>query len=149
MKQPTKTVEIDGVFYQIGRFKLELASYILGRIFNAIPRQQEEAQPQAKEQEKPTPDDLARVMIGAGLFGNMTRATRAEIQMECMRVCSRLEGDQQLPMPLTNGTGLLIDDLGVVLALEREALVFNLTPFFSSGHVEAPKGQPVQNSPTT
>jgi hypothetical protein len=133
VKQSTKILEIDGTSYQIGRFRLELASYILGRLFRAIPRTADTAAETAprEPQGKPAADDIARAMIGAGLFGDMDRATRAEIQNECMRVCSRMEND--LPVPLSNGKDLIVDDLGLVLRLEMETLVFNLTPFFNSG----------------
>jgi hypothetical protein len=150
MKQKTKIFEVDGTRYQIARFKLELASYLLGRIVRAVkiegPRGEAATEQPGAKQEKPEPEAIARVMIAAGLFGDIDRATRAEIQNECMRACARLEGDD-LPMPLSNGSELLIDDLGLVLRLEMETLVFNLTPFFASGGLTALGAQSVPNSP--
>lgn len=149
MKQKTKIFEVDGTRYQIARFKLELASYLLGRIVRAVkiegPRDEGSTEQPGAKQEKPEPEAIARVMIAAGLFGDIDRPTRAEIQNECMRACSRLEDD--LPMPLSNGSELLVDDLGLVLRLEMETLVFNLTPFFASGGLSALGAQPVPNSP--
>lgn len=151
MKQSTKILEIDGTRYRIARFRLEVASYILGRLFRAIARPgagQAEAEADVKVSNiKPSAEEIARAMIGAGLFGDMDRATRAEIQGECMRVCSRME--DELPVPLSNGKDLIIDDLGVVLRLEMETLVFNLTPFFESGGMKVMDQPAASSSPRT
>ena len=104
MKQKIIIIAIDGTRYQIARFKLELASYLLGRIIRAVrvsapaDHSDRPAPEPADPKDKPSSEDIARAMIGAGLFGDMDRASREEIQTECMKVCARIEGD--LPMPL-------------------------------------------------
>lgn len=150
MKEKTHLLVIEDADYQIERFNPVVGSYVLGRILHwgtkamldqvrsmgpeAMAQVVGAAAPSSPPPEEPSPDARIRRMVMEA-FGMMPLEERTIIQRKCIEVCSRLEGDD--PMPLGNASGMLISDLHLVMRLEMEALVFNFTDFFAQGGPKA------------
>lgn len=151
MKEKSKIVEIDGTRYQVRRLMPDVGSHILSTILTAGLRgargmsSAEEASPSVGEQKaEPPVEDVVRVMVLAAC-GEMDFATRRFIQTKCLAVCSRMESANdgpELPMPIVNDAGVwaiteIRDNLSLVLRLEMEALVFNLSDFLEKGGMKS------------
>lgn len=153
MKQKTKIIVIDGTSYQLARFRAAVGSYLLQRIMAAgvsdeTPSETRVQTSEQKPKETPKPEEIARMVV-FGSFGKLDFETHKFVQLESLKVCSRMEND--LPMPLV-GNGQIVatiaDDLPLIMRLQTEALVFNFTDFFVSGGLSALADQD-QNSPRT
>lgn len=103
----TKQIQIGESQYRIGQFTARVGSWILKQILtHAI---------------------------------NMSEDDFANLQTHCLQVCQRMDA-HGIPMPLMTGDGRwaypeLEYDLVTVSKLMKEALEFNLTPFFEDPEV--------------
>ena len=117
-------IEIRGTRYQIGRLTARTGSWIVTQIVT-----------------KMLPFGIEGQLGTGGLPASRAEMTEADfqnIQDHCLAVCRRYEmtGSTETPMPITVRPGVfavreLEYDLPTVLALTVQALVFNLSPFFS------------------
>jgi hypothetical protein len=160
MAEKTKIVEIGETRYQIRRLSAEDGTFVLMQLMAAsvkgidfskevaeVPADKiEEAE---KAIEKNTPEDRVRSLImGVQLRGTLDYDMHRKIQRMCLAACSRVESqsgsDLVLPISTANGTLLpdIADDLPLVMRLEMEALVFNLSSFFAGGGWSAVAGNP-------
>lgn len=152
MKEKNKLITIDGAQYQIGRFSAQVGSWILGRTLNAGARDAiekmkalgEDFKPSGPAQPAPEPVDVETQIrrMTTSAFGAMSLEERSTIQQKCIEKCSRMEGpENDMPMPLANGNGVIrgdiSDDLQLVLRLEMEVLIFNFSDFFEQGGFNA------------
>lgn len=154
MKEKTKVVEIDGTHYQIRRFAPAVGSFLLMRIIGAgIKGDGAEDSVNGKEAssepkgEVPGGEDLARAVIFAAFLRGLDFDMHQFVQERCMQICSRLEGADNLPMPLVNAGGIwaikdVADDTALVMRLMVEALAWNFTDFFATGGLNALAGAP-------
>lgn len=114
-------VEIGEHTYQIGRFNARAGSWVLMQILT-----------------KMLPSGIESNLNTAGLPIGRAAISEADfhnIQDHCLSVCRRYE--RGVPMPVfvpqskTFAIRELEYDLGAVMALTIQALVFNVSPFFS------------------
>jgi hypothetical protein len=149
MREKTTKIEVNGTWYQIGKFKPNVGTGILMKVIGAVIKAGGESS-QAREQtapienaKKPSPEEIARTICSAALFGNVDQEFHDYVQKECLAVCARLEAND-LPMPIATATGLLpdiADDFGLIIRLMLETMVFNFSGFFSDGGMMAVMGQ--------
>lgn len=150
MKDKTKIVVIDNTQYQIKRFAPDAGSFILGRILSAGSKAMIQTMVALGDVQAPTsalaaeptePVEVDREVeirrMANSAFGVMSFEERSMIQRKCLEVCSRLEGDDDTPMPLANANGSLVDDFQLAMQLELETLVFNFYDFFAAGGLSA------------
>lgn len=152
MLEKTKIVEIDGTRYQLRRMAPDVGSFILMRMIAAGVAAAEgsgdggqkrgKATPKPEvDRKKPTGEELVRQVAFAALLRGLDFPTHQLIQLNALAVCSRLEnnaGTGELPMPIVNHAGEwaihdIRDNVTLVMRLEMEALVFNLSHFFEAG----------------
>lgn len=144
MKEPFKLVNIDGTAYRIGRLTPEVGSFFLMKLMGTMiasvkdsPASEVSAEP---SKEKPNPEDLARSVIFGAFFNNSDFDLHSTMQRRCLAACSRMESD--IPMPVAAASGVIAlpevrDDATLVMRLEVEVLVFNLSPFFEGEKMKA------------
>lgn len=148
MKDKHKYVTVEESRYQIRRFSPEVGSYLLGKIIGAmnmlvierIKALGEVTQTASTQETSPRQqldeDAVRRLLLDS--FSGLSFDDRAMLQRKTMEACSRMEGEEgDMPMPLTNGRGYLIDDLVTIMRLEMETLVFNFQDFFAAGGLSA------------
>lgn len=129
--EATRTVEIDGATYQIGRMKASDGSWVLMQLLPSI------AAGLALNDNgnaKTLPIDFIGRIIGQ--IGQTDENTFRRIQAHALSVCRRME--HGAPMPVVSHQGVfaikeLEYDLVTVMTLTANALVFNLSPFFNAG----------------
>lgn len=118
-------VEINGVKYQVGRFKARTGSWIVAQILT-----------------KMLPSFIERALAkeaGAQLASGRALLSEEEfenIQGHALAVCRRYEGGIPMPVFVPPNTWAIKEleyDLMTVMALTAHALVFNVTPFFAEG----------------
>lgn len=149
LKPKTKTVDIDGTRYQLRRMGPDVGSFILMKFMGAMAQRMSTAAPAAQEATEPdsaiaTNEDIVRGIAVAGMSGAFDLETHSLIQRECLMTVSRLEDKDgtELPMPIMNSSGAYAvpevkEDIALVLRLQMEALVFNLSSFFEQGGLNA------------
>lgn len=162
MKLKTKIVDISGTHYQIRKLAPDVGSYILGHAISAIAtkaatkggQSPQNAQdniggataPETAAVSESSAEDLARA-VALATFGGLDFELHRFVQQKCLAVCSRMECTEgsDVPMPIVNDSGQwaipeIRDDLSLVMKLEVEALVFNLSDFFAGGGLNALTG---------
>lgn len=145
----TKIVELNGVRYQIRKMLPNVGSFILMKMLAAG---MTAAQNLGGGESNQKPAD-AGALSGENLVRGLVFAasqifdfeTHAFVQKSCISVCSRMEGDPELPMPIVNDSGVwaipeIRDDIALVMNLETEALIFNLSSFFDQGGMKSITG---------
>jgi hypothetical protein len=130
MHEQTKDVEIGGARYQVGRFSARDGSWVLMKLLPLITT--------ALSATKPENDEAAIAFFARviGQIGQTDEETFRKIQEHALAVCRRLENGVPMPVFLRPNTWAVKEleyDLVTVLALTANALVFNLSPFFSDG----------------
>lgn len=154
MTPKTKVVEIEGQRYQIRKLPPDVGSYLLMRMIGAgIKGDQDEpitpAPTNGRSQELRVPDgeEMARAVIFAAFLRGIDFETHKFVQQAALAACARLEGDQDLPMPLaTNGRLIetVAENMPLVIRLEVEVLSWNFSDFFAGGGLNALAGQTSQ-----
>lgn len=156
MKQKTKVIEIGGTKYQIRRFLPDVGSYLLMRILGAGIRQDARGSDNTNSasgkeggQNIPGGEELARAVIFAAFLRGLDFEMHQFVQQQCMQMCSRMEGADEVPMPLVNAGGIwaikeIAEDTPLVMRLETEILAWNFTDFFDQGGLKALAGNPPQ-----
>lgn len=141
-----KIVSIAGTRYQLKKLVAADGSYILFRMMgmlqevatasanNATAKEPAETQPET------SPEDKARVIVSFGMYGGKDYEFHKFVQQKAIAACSRMEAE--LPMPLMNDAGKwaipeIRDNMGLVVRLATESLVFSLSDFFAFGEQEA------------
>ena len=153
MVQRTKTITIGGRKFELRRFSPDVGSYLVMKILGAGMkgvREEVSSLPSSPPSvaDKPSPEDMARAMIFSAFLKGFSFEDHQFVQNKCLAVCSRIEGTdaEPIPMPIITGGGLIMpeirDNMELVLRLETEALVFNLSDFFATGGLEALVGAP-------
>lgn len=155
MSTKTKIIVIGDARYQIGFLSSEDGSFILMKVMNALreaimrdakkTEDIEAGEEDANVSDNRTPEEKTRtIVMGFMTTGGMQDIeTHRFIQRKCMSVCSRMEttDGQELPMPIANQYGVTLpevrDNISVVMKLEIEVLVFNLSSFFAGGGMGA------------
>lgn len=146
MKEKTKIVTLDDVRYQVSRFRPDVGTFILMRLMGAVVKAGAEnasnAPTSAEGAEPPSPQDVARMVCGAALMGNVDQEFHQYVQRQALVLCSRLEQHEgtETPIPISTATELLpdiADDFGLVMRLTMECLVFNFSDFFAQGGMRA------------
>lgn len=151
MKAKTKIVEIAGTRYQVRKLAPDVGSYILGHAISAVAAKAASkggeapqkpagaAETETAAMSESTAEDLVRAVALAS-FSGLDFETHKFVQQKCLGVCSRMEGPdgQEVPMPIVSDSGQwaipeIRDDMTLVMRLEIEAMVFNLTDFFAGG----------------
>jgi hypothetical protein len=149
VNEKTKVIEVSGVRYQLRRFAPDAGSFILMQIIGAGTKGQTGEAPATDsvtpKAERPSGEDLVRAVVFSAFLHGLDFDMHRFVQAKCLSLCSRLEGpDGDTPMPLANATGqvnpALQDDMGLVMKLEMEVLVFNLSPFFEGEGLKALAG---------
>lgn len=155
MKSKTKVVEVSGTSYQLRKMAPDVGSYILMRMIAAginAGGDQNNPPSNAEATENPIPvptgEELVRAVAFAAFLRGLDYETHSFVQKACLATCSRLEDSSgsALPMPIVNDAGVwaipeIRDDISLVMRLEVEALVFNLTDFFEAGGLNALAGK--------
>jgi hypothetical protein len=155
MFEKTKDVEISGKHYRLGRFTAQDGSFILQQLmaasfkgvdFSALPT----PPPDATEPEPDTtsPEDkVRRLLMGLQLRGGLDYDAHCFIQRKCLAVCSRLEeheGAAAIAIRISTADGVVLPDIAndmpLVMRIEMETLVFNLSSFFAAGGMSALAG---------
>ena len=143
MREKSKIITIEETRFQIGRFLPDVGSFILGKLVGATldsapPNFQQPEPPQ--DVPPPPPDELVRILFFSSSFRGMDFETHRFIQAKALSVCSRLElkNGVECPMPIVSDSGQwaipeIRDDGPLVVKLELESLIFNLSPFFANG----------------
>lgn len=154
MKPKTKTVEISGTRYQLRKMAPDRGSWILMRMISASINaggDQATAPTNGEGAENPIPvptgEELVRAVAFAAFLRGLDYETHSFVQKACLTVCSRLENSNgtELPMPIVNDSGAwaiaeIRDDISLVMRLEVEALVWNLSDFFAAGGLKSLSG---------
>ena len=133
--------------YQIGRVKPEVGSFILLKLLSANIRagalaKDEQAQPSKLQPSKDAPTD--EEMVRATIFGAFLSGLKFDefkfVQQSCMQSVTWLSNPraQGAPMPIMNDYGEwafseISDNIGLVMQLTTEVLVWNLEGFFAAG----------------
>lgn len=151
MQARTKTVEVDGIEYELRRLPPEVGSFIFMRMLGAHMKVASEAKPSAappsaapSETPAPPPEKVSgemqvRALSFVVLSGGVGFEDFAFIQKACMKVVSRLEdrAGQKFAMPVMTDAGEWTkngEDLayspGSVVKMTTESLVFCFSDFF-------------------
>lgn len=150
MQARTKTVEVDGVEYELRRLPPEVGSFIFMRMLGAHMKVASEAKPStaspsvAPETPAPPPEKVSgemqvRALSFVVLSGGVGFEDFSFIQKACMKVVARLEdrSGQKFPMPVMTDAGEwtpsgqdLAYSPGSVVKMTTEALIFSFADFF-------------------
>jgi hypothetical protein len=142
-----KYVTIGETQYRVGRLTPAQGSFILGQIMSAnLKRMQDlrgirDAAPSTDVITPADPEGLVRAASMAAFLGGLDLDTHTKIQQLCLAQCSEMQpspnGGEPPPMPIATADGTLVphisNDVVLVMRLEMEVLVFNLTDFFAQG----------------
>lgn len=148
MSAKTKIVELSGARYQLGKMAPDVGSFILMSMIGAgikagnLGGESSQTPPQGGRaaetvSAEPRGEDMVRAVAFAAFLRGLDYEQHRFIQQKCLAICSRMEGEPEMPMPIVSGTTWAIpeirDDISLVMKLEIEALVFNLSDFFDAG----------------
>jgi hypothetical protein len=149
-----KYVDLGETQYRIGRLTPAVGSYILGQIMSANLRRMDDFRAAGRITTAPEPtlmvagkevpidsEGLVRAAGMAAFLGGFDLDTHAKIQQLCLAQVSEMTqnggGGEPTPMPIATANGTLLPhiaiDMALVMRLEMEVLVFNLTDFFAQG----------------
>ena len=149
----TTVVEVNGGKYQLGRLAPDAGSFILMRLLGAGisggSLSNDVQAPASDAVKAPTGDELVRAVVFAALIKGLEFKDLQFVQARCMAAVARLD-DPKLPdkpMPLVSDDGRwtyleVAEDIGLVMRLTVEVLVFNLADFFSGGGLGILMGSP-------
>jgi hypothetical protein len=148
-----KFVTIGESNFRIGRLNPAVGSYILGQIMNANLKRLENLRSSGiirppdnalAESAPPDYEGLVRASAMGAFLGGLDLDTHMKIQQLCMAACAEMQsqnGNEPTPMPIATADGTLLpqisNDVVLVMRLEMEVLVFNLTDFFVQGGLMA------------
>jgi hypothetical protein len=145
LQEKLKTVELDGIEYQMGRLPADAGSFILMRLMGAgltggsLGKPLEDT-PADVAAVAPTGEEMVRAVCFAAFMRGLSFEDLRFVQRQCMMVVARWEltAGQRVPMPVMSSTGQWAvaevgENVGLVTRLMIEVLVFNLSDFFSGG----------------
>lgn len=136
-----RVISIGEKKYQISRFTPNVGAHILGWFMVTLSensRGTSSPEPEVEKAITKSGEEIVRALCYPVVFGSRDFEQKSFVLNECMKVCSRLEGDNHdLPMPIMAGErwGLpdVAEDLPLIMRLQTECLVFNLERFFDQG----------------
>ena len=164
MTPKTKIIELSGTRYQLRKMAPDVGSFILMAMIGAgikasnmgggtnadDPHASTEKAAENLPTAEPKGEEVVRATAFSAFLGGLDFEMHRFIQVRCLSVCSRMEGTDgsEVPMPIVSEAGRwaipeIQDDISLVMRLEVEALVFNLSPFFASGGLNAMVGSQV------
>jgi hypothetical protein len=126
-KEKFKDVQLGNYWYRIEKFDAGTGSYIvyklLAQILPIIPMLTKEVDADAFKAQLPS------------VLTKLTKEDFKELQTDCLKVCSRLEGNSKIPMPIVTDDGrMAVEDLNndtmTVMFLTVQAIAFNMSSFF-------------------
>jgi tail assembly chaperone len=147
----TKLVTLNNQSFQIGKVPSEAGSFILLRMIGAniqagalardkqppAPAQPTEGEP---DKEPATSEEMVRATVFAAFLSGLPFDEFKFVQQSCMKVVAWLSNPKAVgaPMPVMNDYGVwafddIGDDIGLVMQLTMEVLVWNLEGFFAAG----------------
>ena len=146
MQSRSKVVELNGKKFELRRLPPEEGSFIFMRILGVsmkmrsdIPTPKTEEAAGSADLPKATGEMQVKALAFAVFSGGMGFSDFKFIQNACMRVVS-LHNEAGLPMPVMTDDGTwtadgkdLADDVGMVMKLTSEVLVFCFADFFEGG----------------
>jgi hypothetical protein len=145
--QRSKIVELSGIRFQIRRLPPEVGSFIFMRMLGVSMRDRAEAKPQKQEPqeaESAAPQDITgetrvRALSFSVFSGGMSFADFQFIQAHCLQAVGVMKerAGSEFAMPLVTSDGVwtpdgkpIEDDIGLVMRLTTEVLVFCFADFF-------------------
>ena len=147
----SKVVPIDGVNYQVSKLPPEEGGFILMRMVGVSMRTANDDAPKkpTKKEKEPNVDEKKAVVDGEThvralsfmvFSGAIAFADFKFIQSACMRCIARIENRSgvEFPMPVMSDAGewtdeTLVNNIGLVMKLMTEVLVFCFADFFDGG----------------
>ena len=160
----TKLVTLNGQNFQIGKVPPEAGGFILLRMIGAniqagsLARDKNSAAPTAKpEPDKVliTGEEMVRATVFAAFLSGLPFEEFKFVQQSCMKAVAWLSNPKavNVPMPVMNDYGAWAfeevgDDIGLVMQLTMEVLVWNLEGFFAAGGLANLMGA-ASSKPTT
>jgi hypothetical protein len=140
--------------FRIGRLTPAQGSFILGQVMAANLKRIAEmralrplsaSSSEETPDEKPDAEGLVRATAMGAFLGGLDLDTHTRIQQMCLAVCAQMQfssnGHEPVAMPIATADGGLLPqlamDIPLVMRLEMEVLVFNLTDFFAQGGLSA------------
>lgn len=126
-KEKYKDLEINGSWYRVEKFDAKTGSYVvyklLAQVLPILPMLTKEVDADAFRNQLPS------------VLTKLSREEFDELQTACLKVCSRLEGNSKLPMPIVTDDGRMAieelnDDTVTIMLLTVQAIAFNVTSFF-------------------
>lgn len=126
--------------YQLGKLPVDVGSFILlkliGAGLNAGSLAAPDEVPSKEPERKPTPEQQVRAICFAAFLRGLSSGELSLIQASCLKVVSRRDGVDFLPIMSDSGAWSYADlshNVAVVMKLTIEVLVWNLSDFFSGG----------------
>lgn len=145
MSARSKVVELGGRRFELRRLPPEQGSFILmkmmGVAMRAAAKDAEGQAPQAQQQETETPvidsETKVRALVFSVFSGGLGFDDFKFVQNACLR-CASVVNESGLPIPLMNDFGEwtnkdMAEDVGLVMKLTSEVLVFCFAGFFDGG----------------
>jgi hypothetical protein len=136
-----KEVEVGGQSYQLRKLLPTTGGFIWQKLMAGVYKVQATAGASATDDvpapqpslDKVTPEERLRALCGVAFMG-LSFDDFTFIQIECMKMVSRVEGAAPMPVMADNGRWAIVevqDDPFLVTRLTVEVLVFNLCPFLA------------------
>ena len=126
-KEKYKDVEFGGSWYRIEKFDARTGSYVvyklLAQVLPILPMLSKEVDPDEFRGQLPS------------VLTKLSKEEFGELQTACLLVCSRLEGNSKIPMPVITDDGRIAiedlnDDTVTIMFLTVHAIAFNVSSFF-------------------
>ena len=156
MKEKTKIVQFGDTRFQLRKLPPGVGTFIAMQLLGAGIKAgnlgggdpQSSSTEAAAPQSMATGEELVRAVAFSAFLRGLEYEAHQFVQTHCLAVCSRMEqsGETEVPMPIVNDSGQwaipeVRDDMSLVMKLELEVLVFNLSDFFAEGGLNALVGK--------